>query len=58
MAADLGVDLHDTVAKAVKAIEAGEIRPADAGKVAAARARLDAQADDLRRFFAGAPSGA
>lgn len=52
MAADLGVDLHDTVAEAVLAIEAGQIRPADADKVAAAKARLDAQADDLRRFFA------
>ena len=55
MAADLGVDLHDTVAEAVLAIEAGQIRPADADKVAAAKARLDAQADDLRRFFAKMP---
>jgi hypothetical protein len=49
------VDLHDTVAEAVLAIEAGQIRPADADKVAAAKARLDAQADDLRRFFAKMP---
>jgi hypothetical protein len=53
MASDLGVDLHDNIDQAVAAIETGAIRPADPVRVAAAKARLDRQADELRRFFAG-----
>lgn len=52
MAMELGIDLHDTVDAAVAAIEAGRIRAADAVKVAQAKARLDRQAEELRRFFA------